>query len=113
MSVKLERDNMTMQRIISTVLRNEIRDSQVGAVTVTSVDITNDYSYATVFVSMPSNQERIDNALAGLERSKGYIKNQVAKQMKLRKMPELMFKYDSSIDQGNRIDQLLSQLNNK
>lgn len=111
MSVKIERDNATMQRLISTILRNDIRDSQVGTITVTAVDITRDYSFATVYVSMSANEKRIDSALEGLERSKGYIKKQVASQMKLRKMPELVFKYDESIDQGNRIDFLLNQLN--
>ena len=49
--------------------------------------------------------------MKALQRSKGYIRSELAKRMKIRKVPELVFKIDDSLERGNRIDQIISEIN--
>lgn len=113
MSVKQERMDMILHREISKILQFEIKDPKLGFVTVTDVQCTNDLSIAKVYVTFLGKQERNDSGMRILQKSKGYIRSLLAKRIKIRKMPDLIFIQDTSLQQGNKIESILKDIENK
>ncbi len=110
MSLKTERMDMTIQREISHILQFELKNPKLGFVTVTDVQCTNDLSQAKVYVTFLGKQGRNDAGMKVLNQSKGFIRSSVAKKIKIRKMPELIFIQDTSLEQGNRIEKILHNM---
>lgn len=111
-NTKLERLESQIRKEISNILQNEVKNSKFGFVTVTDVEVTNDYSFATVFVSFLNTKEvsGIDR-LEEINRVKGFVRSQLARRLSIRKTPDIIFKIDDSIDQGNRIDEIIAKIN--
>ncbi|HEY5210093.1 MAG TPA: 30S ribosome-binding factor RbfA [Stellaceae bacterium] len=88
--------------------RGTLRDPAVAgiAITVSEVRVTPDLKHATAFV-MPLGGEKIAELLAGLTRSAGYVRREMAKEVKLRVAPEFSFAADTSFDHASHIDALL------
>lgn len=76
----------------------------------TGVDVTNDFSQAKVFLSVLGTDEQKEETLKGLTRSTGFIRSELGKRIRMRKIPELLFKFDESIDYGSKIQGLLQQI---
>ena len=110
MSVTIERLQSQILRELSILLQREIKNTKIGYVTVTEVRLTNDLSYAYVYYTVLGNKDRIEVTQEALERSEGFIKSEIAKKVKMRKIPEYIFKYDDSLDRGKRIDELLEEI---
>jgi ribosome-binding factor A len=98
-----------IQRELAELIQLELKDPRVGMITVTGVEVTSDYSHAKVFFSLLGDQERLQQALTGLNSAAGYLRSQVAHRMKLRIMPALHFVHDTSIEEGMRLDKLISE----
>lgn len=113
MSLKKERLDMILQREISSILQFEMKDPKLGFVTVTDVQCTNDLSQAKVYVSFLGKQERNDAGMRILNRSKGFIRSTLAKKLTIRKTPDLIFIQDKSLEQGNRIEKILHDIEEK
>ena len=85
-------------------------------VSVTAVDVTNDGSYATVYLSVFAlgDQSELDakkeEVLEAMRSCKGLFKREIGKQIKLRHIPELIFKMDTSLDYGRHIDELIDKV---
>lgn len=110
-----------IRKITSELLIHQLKDPRLltGMVGVTAVEVTADGSFATIFLSyLPVMEEaklnveeaRMD-VLEAMEHSKGTIKREIGKHIKIRHIPELIFKYDKSLDYGRRIDELIEQVN--
>lgn len=110
MSLKTERMEMTIQREISHILQFELKNPNLGFCTVTDVQCTNDLSQAKVYVTFLGKQGRNDAGMRVLNQSKGFIRSGVAKKIKIRKMPELIFIRDTSLEQGNKIENILKEI---
>ena len=107
-----------IKKSISNFLINGAKDPRLNSriITITGVEVTNDGSYATVFVSplalADENKAEVNEAvLAGLAKAKGAIRSQVSRDIMLRHTPELIFKLDSSQDYGAHIDSLIEEIN--
>lgn len=111
MSVKSDKIAGIILKNVSEIIQFDLKDPKIGFVTVTDVEVTNDLSIAKVYVSFLGKQERNDAGLAALERSKGHIRSELAKRMKIRKVPALVFKQDTSLERGNRIESIISSFN--
>lgn len=110
MVMKKAKMNNIIQRELSDIIQNEVKNSQIGFCTVTGVDVTNDLSIAKVYVSfLNTNKKR---SLEALERSKGFIRSLLAKRLTVRKCPELQFVLDTSLEYGNKIENIINELNN-
>ncbi len=94
---------------ISNLLIRGLRDPRIGLATVTEVKMTSDLKQARVYVSVLGGLEERKNTLAGLNRAASHIRHEIGSQLRLRNTPELSFVYDSSIEQGARIEELLQQ----
>lgn len=110
MSLKQERVAGIIRKEISEIIQFSLKDPKVGFVTVTDVTVTGDLGIAKVYVTFLGKDARSDAGLKALERSKGFIRTELAKFLSIRKVPELIFVLDDSLDQGNRIDSLLEGL---
>ena len=110
---RLGRVNEELKKEISQVINFELQNSKVkGIVSVTKVKITPDLRYAKVYIST-LNPKDVKKTLEGLKESSGFIRGRVANTINLRVTPELVFVYDDSEEQGNRIDQILRELKEK
>ena len=110
MSITIERLQSQILRELSILLQREIKNTKIGYVTITEVRLTNDLSYAYVYYTVLGNKDRIEVTQEALEKSEGFIKSEIAKKVKMRKIPEYIFKYDDSLDRGKRIDDLLDEI---
>ncbi|HIV81274.1 MAG TPA: 30S ribosome-binding factor RbfA [Candidatus Salinicoccus merdavium] len=111
MSNRNERVAEEVKKVVSEALRTKVDDSDIGMVTVTEVEVTKELETATIYyTSLNDNKEQVAE---GLNRAKGLLRSEVAKEIRLRKAPELEFKYDSSIEYGNKIESLLNEIKDK
>ena len=110
--IKCERIASDMIRIISNILANESRDELLKTVTITGCTVSNDLSYAKVYFTSTSNltPEKMEKELKD---AAGYIRHELAEKIDIRHTPELNFVYDVSIAYGNRIEELIKEINEK
>ncbi|PZE22409.1 30S ribosome-binding factor RbfA [Paenibacillus xerothermodurans] len=109
--VRVGRVGEQIKKEISTIIQSELKDPRIGFITVTGVDLTNDLSQAKVFLSVFGTDEQKEETLKALGRSSGFIRSELGRRIRLRKVPELMFRFDASIDYGSKIERLLDQVN--
>ena len=112
MSVKLDRLNHTFTEEISKVINEEIKDEDIKFVTITAVDISSDLSYAKVYFTNLIDDDR-EKVLNALNRASGFIRNKLTDMVEIRKMPELTFIYDESIEYGNKIEKIIEDIKKK
>ena len=108
--VRAERIAFQMQREISDIIQNQVKDPRVGFVTVTGVEVTNDLQHAKVFVSVLGSEAERANSLQALERAKGFIRTEIGRRIRLRLTPEIHFKLDESMDYSMKIGKVLHQI---
>ncbi|MBP3985711.1 30S ribosome-binding factor RbfA [Pseudoxanthomonas helianthi] len=106
---RTDRVSAQLRRELGTLVHNAVREHRLPSVSVSDVEVTRDMAHAKVFVTalMP---EKSAEAVKGLKELAREIRMQLARAMKLRHVPELHFHYDDSVDRGERIDNLLRQL---
>ena len=110
MSLNVERLAKTLSKELSILLSREAKGENLSSVTVTEVRVTNDLSYATVYYIVPDFLK--DKIKTSLDRAKGFLRSELARRVKARKMPELVFKYDEALEYGNHINEIINKLNN-
>ena len=107
-----------IRRIISEMLIHGVKDPRLsGMISLTGVEVTSDGSYATCFVSIlglnqnqEERQKEAEDVLAGLNSAKGLFKREIGRQIKLRHIPELIFKIDESLEYGRHISEIIGML---
>ncbi|MGC5324073.1 30S ribosome-binding factor RbfA [Brevibacillus sp. SYSU BS000544] len=99
-----------IKKELSILLQREMKDPRIGFVTVTGVEVTPDLQQAKVFVSVFGSAEQKEASLRGLQKAKGFLRTEIAKRIKLRHAPDLIFKMDASIDYGNKIETILREI---
>lgn len=109
MSIHIDRLNTIFLREISKILQTEIKDPNIKFVTVTGVEITNDLSFAKVYVTV-LDEDNKKEIMKSLEKAKSYIRGQISKRVEIRHTPELRFIFDDSIEYGNKIEKIIKDL---
>ena len=109
MSVRTERIGSNFVKEISLILQTEIKDPDIRFVTVTGCDVTNDLSFAKVYVTV-FNKDKKEETLKALNNAANFIEVLLSKRIDIRKMPEISFHYDNSIEYGERIEKKLEEL---
>ncbi|OGL41756.1 MAG: ribosome-binding factor A [Candidatus Schekmanbacteria bacterium RIFCSPHIGHO2_02_FULL_38_11] len=110
---RVDRINELILEEISDILLKEIKDPRIGFVTITGVETSVDLSYAKVSVSIIGEQEKRESGIEGLKSASGYIRLLLKKRISVRRIPEIEFVYDSSIEYGDRINKILQKLKNE
>lgn len=111
MSVKIDRLNNIFVEQISQILRTEIKDERIHFVTVTAVKITNDLSFAKVYVTILDDKMR-DSMLKQLNKASNFIERELSKRVEVRKMPNITFVYDESIEYATNIENIIESIEN-
>ena len=113
-SYKLGRTTEDIRREVSAILR-ELKDPRVSGcmLSVVRVEVTNDLSYCTVYVSAMEGLERAENAVKGLKSAAGYVRRELGNRLKLRHVPEMIFKATDSIEYSANISRILHDLENE
>ena len=107
---RLGRIDEEYKKEISQIIGYELKNPSItGMISVTKVKVTNDLKFAKVYVSI-LNSKNIKDTLAGLKKSSGYIRSELAKRVNLRNTPELIFELDDSIEYGAKIDSILKEI---
>ena len=110
MSIKTERLANVLLKEISNIIMLEIKDEDIKFVTITHVDLSSDLSYAKVYCTV-LNDEMKDKTIKGLNNAKGFIRNELIKRkIEMRKIPELSFVFDESIEYGNKIEKIIEEI---
>lgn len=110
MSVRTDKIQSTIRDEISVILQREIEDPHLGFVTVTGVRVSTDLQHATVYVSVMGQPESHTESLRALERASGFIHNQLSRRLRMKRIPALTFREDTSAEYGAHIDELLHQV---
>ena len=112
-SHRMERTTEDIRREITAILR-EVKDPRAqGLISVVRVEVTNDLSYCTVYVSAMEGLERAKEAVKGLKSAAGWLRREVGHKVQLRYAPELVFELDNSITHGAHISEMLHELKNE
>ncbi|MDK2585034.1 30S ribosome-binding factor RbfA [Romboutsia sedimentorum] len=99
-----------IRKVVSTMLISGIKDPRITSmVSVTDVEVTNDLSYAYVYVSILGGDE--ESTLKGLRNAVSYIRREVSRNVKLRHTPQIIFKIDDSIKNGMYMSDLIRKVN--
>jgi ribosome-binding factor A len=109
-SRRLDRLGGQIQEEISDIIARKLKDPRVGFVSVTGVRVSADLSVASVYVSAMGEEEEAGRSLAGLEGAAAYIRQELGRRLRIKRIPELRFFRDDSAAKGARIDELLRDL---
>ena len=111
-SIKNNRLNGEVMRVLASVLRNGIKDPRIHIMTsVIDVQVATDLKTAKVYVSVLGNEQAQQDTIAGLKSAEGFIRSRLAKELNLRNTPELKFILDQSIEYGVNMSKMISDLN--
>lgn len=110
MSRRTDRLGEMFREDISALLQKGLKDPRVGFVTISRVEVTEDLSYAKVLVSVMGDDKEKNSTLIALRNSAGFIRSHVGKNVKIRKMPELQFVLDESLEHAMNIQRILHEL---
>lgn len=101
-----------MQKELSKIIAEDINDPRLTdnvIVSITEVEVTNDLSFADIYVSVLGDESKKESVIEALEDAKGFMKRLIGERMRLRAMPEFRFKYDNSIEHGAYMDKLIAE----
>ena len=101
-----------IMRDLAELTRTGLKDPRAGFITITEVELTRDYSHATVWYTVMDEKTREVTAEA-LDNAKGHLRSELAKRIEVFKTPELHFEYDESIERGMNISSLIEQANSE
>ena len=114
MAYHIERVNTLIRREISELIQHELRDPRLDEfIVVTEVDTSPDLKFAKVFVSCISGQQEEQKILGILNSAAGFLRTELSKTVRMRRVPELHFHWDNSIERGDRILRLIDEVTQK
>ena len=105
----MRRVNEAVREVISEAL-GELKDPRIGFVTVTGVETSPDLRHARVFVSVLGSEAKRAKTLAGLTAARGVLQARLARELRLKRTPQLAFEYDPTVERGVRMTQLIDEL---
>ena len=92
------------------MLARDVHDPGLGFVTLTRVEVTPDLQHARIFFTVLGDEKARRDSTRALERAAPYLRRQIGKRLRLRRVPDLKFIYDESIAGQDRIEQLINEL---
>lgn len=101
--------NESVRQVLAEALP-ELKDPRIGLVTVTGVDTTPDLHHAVVYVSVLGSGRKRRGTLVGLEAAHGVLQSRLARELRMKRTPQLTFKYDPTVERGVRMSQLIDEL---
>jgi ribosome-binding factor A len=109
MTERMRRVNESVRAVLAEAL-SELKDPRIGFVTITGVKTSRDLRQATVFVSVLGSERKRAKSLEGLDAAHGVLQARLARELRLKRTPQLTFQYDPSVEQGVRMSKLIDEL---
>jgi len=97
-----------LRRDLARLIQQEIKDPEVGFVSLSDVEVTRDLSHAKVFITV-FEPEKAKESLKALRRASTFLRHRLGQELRLRHVPELHFVHDDSVEQGSHIDDLITK----
>ncbi len=101
--------DLILKEVSQMILKGEIKDPRVSSVVLTGVKVTDDLGFARMYFTVMSNGAGRDEALIGLQSATGFIKRELWKRLRIRRVPDLKFEFDTVLEEGYRIDDLIKE----
>lgn len=105
----MRRVNESVRQVLAEALP-ELKDPRIGLVTITGVVTSPDLRVATVYVSVLGNARKKRATMAGLGAAHGLLQGRLARELRMKRTPQLTFEYDLSVERGVRMTQLIDEL---
>jgi len=105
----MRRVNESVRQVLAEAMP-ELKDPRIGLVTVTGVDTAPDLRHAIVYVSVLGSVKKQRATLQALEAAHGVLQSRLARQLRMKRTPQLTFEYDPSVERGVRMSQLIDEL---
>jgi ribosome-binding factor A len=96
-----------LKRLLSELVRREVKDPRVGLITITSAEVSRDLTHANVYFTPFAGAGDAEAAREALQHAAGFLRHQVRNQMRLRVAPEIQFHVDDSVERGARLSALI------
>jgi ribosome-binding factor A len=109
MSERMRRVNESIRQVLAEAVV-DLKDPRIGLLTVTGVQTSPDLRHATVYVSVLGSQRKRELSLAGLGAAHGVLQARLARELHLKRTPQLAFEYDPSVERGVRMTKLIDEL---
>ncbi len=110
---RLKRLSEQILEEISALLLKGLKDPRIGFVTITGVDLSPDLSRAWVYFCTTGNETQREQSRLGLQSAAGFIRKTLGKRLHIKQIPAFEFRYDTSLDRGDKIERLLSEVREK
>lgn len=110
---RINRVSELLKQEISKIIRREVKDPRIGFVSVTDVEVSGDLKHAKVFVSVYGSETEKEQTMVGLKQASGYIKKLVGERITTYHTPDIIFRYDNSIEHGVHISNLIKEVREK
>ena len=109
---RVRRISSEIKKVISSSIINSLKDPRIDKlnVSVTDVKVTNDLSFATVYIAVIGDDEKKKQTLEGLNKAKGFLKKQIGESVDLRHVPQLIFKIDETTEKSMHIENLIKSI---
>jgi len=108
---RIDRIEEQLRIELSEIIEREIQDPRIGLTTVTAVKVSPDLRHARIFVTVLGDAAQRQKALEGLRSATSFVRRSLSKRLHhMRRIPELAFDYDESVEKGIRIEELLDQI---
>lgn len=107
---RVDRINSLIKEELSEIIQRKIKDPRVGFVTIAEVDVSKDLRSAKVYVSIMGSDGEINDSIAGLQNAEKFIRMELYKRLRLKYIPEIIFKPDRSLEHGSRILKILEEI---
>jgi ribosome-binding factor A len=105
----MRRVNEALREVLASGV-SELKDPRIGFVTVTGVDTSSDLRHARVYVSVLGTEKKRAQSLAALEAAHGVLQRRIARELRMKRTPQLAFEYDPAVERGVRMTQLIDEL---
>jgi ribosome-binding factor A len=105
-----QRLGLQIQQEISLMISRNIKDPRIGLVTITGVDMSPDLRHARVYVSVLGSEQQKSDSLQALNHASGWIRHELGQRIRMKFLPEVVFRADTSQEYGEHIDSLLNKL---
>lgn len=91
----------------SEIIQRELKDPRIGFISITEVVVSPDLWHARVYVSVLGDGAAKQRTMEGLERARGHIRSELGRRLALRRVPDILFRLDESIERGTRVVSLM------
>jgi ribosome-binding factor A len=105
----MRRVNESVRQVLSEGV-GQLKDPRIGFVTVTGVRTSADLRHAQVFVSVLGTERKRERALEGLQAAHAVLQARIARELRMKRTPQLTFEYDPSVERGVRMTKLIDEL---